>query len=386
MLPLGLTSAELKLFNQSLSTHHSVKITVQMLTLGHDYLADLSSRLLDGQVTIDATAEVWRSLTMQLNDPEQTLQLDSTAPSDGALYYDRMIRVVYSVKSELLPRWVDVPIFCGPITKMKRNADIVDLEAQGKEKLLIPPAVAWKSKTWAKGVNRASLVRALLANYGGETKFSIPHYTALTPGPVSMTYTSNVWQLAKAVNGSFGSRFIFYDGRGALVMRNTPRTGVWTFKTGNGGNVVTQPDITYDIDAVRNVVHVKGAIPKGKKTPVQATYAMPKTHTLSPWRLGRNGVPRALLHEVTDDNMKTVGQCRALAKRTAESLALQAIDVSFTALVVPHLEPYDIFTLKTPDAVVSSRYLQATIPLKSAVGTVGFLARRNPNKARIRNR
>lgn len=386
MLPLGLSSADLRLFNQSLSTHHSVKITVQMLSLNHAYLGDLSSRLLDGQVTIDATAEVWRSLTMQLNDPERTLQLDSTAPTDGALFYDRMIKVVYSVKSELLPRWVDVPIFVGPITRMKRTADVINLEAMGKEALLVPPAVAWKARTFGKGWNRAALVRGILGTYGGETKFSIPAYSATTPGPVTMTTTTNLWNLAKQVNGSFGNRFIFYDGRGVLVMRDTPRSVVWTFKTGNGGNVTSQPDVDFDISAVRNVVTVKGAVPKGKKVPVQASVGLASTHPLNHYRMGRNGIPRVLLEEINDDNMKTAAQCKTLAKKHVESLAMQAVDVSFSALVVPHLEPYDIYTLKTPDATMNARYQKAVIPLKSSVGTVGYVARRNPNRARIRRR
>lgn len=386
MLPLGLNSTDLRLFNQSLSTHHSVRVTVQMLSLTHAYLGDLTARLLDGQVSIDADAEVTRSLTMQLNDPDHTLQLDSTAPTDGALFYDRMIRVVYSVKSELLPRWVDVPIFCGPITRMKRTADVVDVECQGKEALLLPPAAALKSHTFGKGWKRSSLVREILSTYGGETKFSIPDFGATTPGPVNLTMESNVWQLAKAVNGSFASRVIFYDGRGVLVMRNRPLSAVWTYKTGPGGNITSVPVIDYDLSAVRNVVLVKGAVPKGKKAPLTGAMGLPFSHPLNATRMGRTGVPRVLLEVISDDNMKTVTQAKALAKTRVESLAREAVDVQFSALVVPHLEPHDIYVVKTADVSMVARYVQATIPLRSAVGTVGYLSNRTPNKARIRRR
>jgi hypothetical protein len=384
VISLGLNSADLKLFNQSLATHHSVRITVQLLSLNHAYLADLSDQLLDGQVSIDSTAEVTRSLTIELFDPDHTLKIDSTAPADGALFYDRMIRVVYSVKSEILPRWVDVPIFCGPITKMVRNVDKINVECQGKESLLIPPAVSNKSHVFGKGWKRSSLVRTLMGGYGGETKFSIPDYGAATAGPVTMTSESNIWQLAKSVNGSFATRQLFYDGRGVLVMRNTPQTSTYTFSTGPGGTVTTTPTIDYDISSVRNVVKVKGAIPKGKKTPVTAQVGLPRTHPMNHVNMGRTGASRVLLEVITDDNIKTTAQAVALAKARVNSLAYQYVDIKFDALVAPHLEPLDIYTLKTPDFSMSARINTMTIPLRSAVGAVGHLVRKNANKGRIR--
>lgn len=386
MIPLGLSAADLALFNRSLSTHHSVKVTVQVLNLNHGYLFDMSDQLLDGQVTIDADAEVTRSLSIQLLDPSRSLQLDSQSPADGALFYDRMIRVVYSVKSVLLPRWVDVPIFCGPITKMSRTADVINLEAQGKEILAMPPVVAWFTKSWGKGTNRAALVRALLRDFVGETKFSIPAYSATTPGPVAVTSESNLWAVCKSVNGSVASRFIFYDGRGVLVMRGAPTSSTYTFKTGVGGNITTIPNVTYDISAVRNVVRVRGAVPKGKKTPVTATVGLPSTNVMNHYRMGRNSKPRVLLEVIEDDNMKTAAQCKALATRRVNSLALQAVDVTFDAMVAPHLEPNDVYTIKTPDLAMNARYKRATIPLKSSIGTVGYLSRRSTNKTRIRRK
>lgn len=385
MIALGLSSADLALFNRSLSTHHSVKVTVQILTLDHAYLGDLTSRLLDGQVSIDAAAEVTRSLTMQLNDPDGKLQLDSTSPADGALFYDRMIRVIYSVKSTLLPRWVDVSIFCGPITKMSRTADIINVECQGKESLALPPTLAYFSRTWAKGINRAALVKALMVQMG-ETRFSFPAYGDRTSGPTTVISETNVWALAKAVNGSFANRQLFYDGRGVLVMRSTPKTPTYTFKTGVGGSITTTPTVDYDIADVRNVVRVKGAIPKGKKTPVVGTVAIPASHPLTPGRMGRGGKSRILLEVISDDNIKTVAQARALAQSRVNALALQTVDVKFDALIAPHLEPMDIYRLQTADFSVLARVTQMTIPLKASTSSIGYLMKRQPNRSRVRRR
>lgn len=386
MIALGLNATDLALFNQSLTTHHSVKVTVQVLTMNHGYLADLSPQLLDGQVSIDADAEVTRSLSIQFRDPEHSIQLDSTAPMDGALFYDRMIRIVYSVKSELLPRWVDVPIFCGPITKMTRTVDVVNVECQGKESLALPPALAYIPRTYVAGYNRATLVRAVMSTYTGETKFSFPTFSDKTSGPVVITPESNIWQTCRSINGSFSTRQIFYDGRGVLVMRASPRTSTYTFKTGPGGNVTTVPTIDYDISNVRNVVKVKGAIPKGKKVAVAAGASLPWNHPLNHAAMGRNGVGRYLLEIVNDDNMKTASQARALARARLNQLALQAVEVKFDALVAPHLEPEDIYTLRTDDYAIAARYKQATIPLRQAVGSVGFLTNRTINKTKVRRR
>ena len=386
MIPLGLTAADMKLYVASLSTHHNVKVTVQVLNLAHNYVGDLTSYLIDGQVNIDASAEVTRSLTATFNDPDGRTHLDSTAPADGALFYDRMLRVIYSVKSTLLPRWVDVPIFCGPITKMARTADQINVEAQGKESLVLPPAAAYYGHTYAKGYTRSSLVADIMKAYAGETKFSIPHFAGTTPGPVVLQPESNIWATVKSVNGRYGTRILFYDGRGDLVMRNTPRTSTHVFRTGVGGNVTTIPTIDFDISEARNLSLVKGAIPKGKKTPVQAAVGLPRTHPLNAYAMGRGGKPRILLDSFSDENAKTAAQAKAIATARVNSLAQQAVDVQFDALVVPHLEPWDIYTLTTPDFSMTARYQKATIPLTSPVGTVGYLFKRQPNTKRIRRR
>lgn len=383
MIALGLNSADLKLFNQSLTTHHSKRVTVQILDLNHRYIADLTANLIDGQVNIDADAEVTRQLTMQLRDVDSQLQLDSRSPADGALFYDRMIRIVYSVKSELLPRWVDVPIFCGPITKMSRTADFINVEAMGKESLTMPPALAYFSKTWPKGVKRTELITAIMYNYGGETRFSIPTTGETTPGPVSMVAETNMWALAKAVSGG---AHLYYDGRGVLCRRWMPKTSVYTFRTGQGGNILTPPAIDYDISTVRNMVRVKGAVPKGKKAPVTADVALPRTHPLNSAPMGRNGKHRVLFEIVEDENIKTVAQARALATSRVNSLALQGVEVKFDAVVAPHLEPEDIYVLQTSDFAMLARYRQATIPLKSSVSSIGYLTKRATNKTRIRRR
>jgi hypothetical protein len=63
---------------------------------------------------------------------------------------------------------------------------------------------------------------------------------------------------------------------------------------------------------------------------------------------------------------------------------LQAVDVKFDTLVAPHLEPLDLYTLKTDDFSLLARVTQMTIPLRSPVSNIGYLSRRTANKGRIR--
>lgn len=355
-----------------------------MLTLGHSYVGDLSAQLLDGQVTIDGDAEVTRSLTCQLLDPDRVLKLDSTSPNDGALYFDRMLQITYSVKSEILPRWVDVPIFTGPITKMSRTDEIVNLEAQGKESLVSPPVVAYFSKSWAKGIKRTSIAKAIMRDYGGETKFTIPDWSETTAGPVSMTSEANMWELVQKLIGGRTSRHAFYDGRGVLVARKMPQSPSFTFKTGTGGSVTSKPVVDYNGDAIVNGVRVKGVTPKGKKTPVTATVLAAASHPLSPKALGRNGKSRVMLEVLDDDSIKTTAQAKKLAASHLATKLKQAVEVKFDSLVIPHLEPEDVYTLSTPDFSIDARARQFSIPLRSGVMAVGTAKKVSVNRTKVR--
>ena len=239
---------------------------------------------------------------------------------------------------------------------MSRTADVMNVEAQGKESLLIPPVVSNRSHVFSKGWKRSSLVRSLTGTYGGETKFSIPDYGARTAGPLTMTSESNLWNLAKAANGSFANRQLFYDGRGSLVMRNTPRTSTYTFKTGPGGNITSVPIVEYDISSVRNVVKVVGAIPKGKKVPVQSQVALPRTHPMNHRNIGQNDYGRVLLEKIMDDNQKTAAQCKALAMARLNSLSFQYVDIKFDKQDSSATSwPMGIYTITTPDFSMAAR-------------------------------
>ena len=136
MFDTGLSLADRAIFERDLCLDHQAFIRIVNMSLEHDDLHDISDRLMDGQVTYDANAEITtRSLTMVLMDPNASLGFDTGNPTGGILFADRMVQVHYEVFSRGLWRWVSVPIFTGPVSKMTRNGSTISVEAQGKETL-----------------------------------------------------------------------------------------------------------------------------------------------------------------------------------------------------------------------------------------------------------
>ena len=149
--------------------------------------------------------------------------------------------------------------------------------------------------------------------------------------------------------------------------------------------MVSDPAITYDLSTVKNAVWVKGGKPKGHKTAVTSTVTAGRSHPLSPWRLGRSNAPRFLVEEVENDHMRTRRACHALARRVLRDKLLEGVTVTFDALPVPHLDPYDVVRLRTDDTSITFRLGQASLPLvHSGVMSVGTNRRVTPARKRIR--
>lgn len=77
-----------------------MRVEIQVLNRDEEVIRSLTvpaSKILDGEVQIDATADVTRSLNLTLHDPNHRLHFDAESPADGALFADRFIRVYYQV-------------------------------------------------------------------------------------------------------------------------------------------------------------------------------------------------------------------------------------------------------------------------------------------------
>lgn len=383
MLQLGLSATGRANLRRTLRDTHRRKIEVRILNLEGDVLETptRAASVLDGQVTVDGEGEVTRSLSLTLLDPTYSLNLDTASADDGALYLDRMVQVIYSVFVEG-ESWIDVPVFTGPITGLSRDGATVAIEAQGKEALARQPI--HRPLTIPRGTRRTDAIRTLMRERAGEDLFSIPKLAARLPQPLSFDRERVAWIEALRLARSL-SRQLFYDGRGRLVLRKVPRRAVWTFRAGNGGDVLSRPRVSYDSSELVNVVRVVGGEPRCKNGGRATAIARPPaTHPLSPERLGRNGVPRYLPLYIEDDQLDRTSEAQELADDTLRESLEQRIDVSFDALPIPHLEPGDLVEVETDSGTVSFRLKRFTIPLTSGAMSVGYTRPVTPRRQRIR--
>jgi hypothetical protein len=158
-------------------------------------------------------------------------------------------------------------------------------------------------------------------------------------------------------------RQLFYDGAGRVRLRRFPDDPTYTFHDGDGGNVLTRPGVTYDLSNVRNTVEVTGGVPRGAKRRVQAVALPQRSHPLSPWSLARNGEPRFMAIRERNDNIKRKVAAKNRANKILRDRLRAAVSVDFEALVVPHLEEFDVATLDTEDHTVEFVLTRFGIPL-----------------------
>lgn len=360
MIPLGLSVPDQRAFEAGLVASHSVRITVRVLDLDHNIVREVRGRVLSGQVDVDSEADVQRTASLSIYDPDYALNLDSANAVAGGLFLDRMVQVLYGVWSQQLPRWVDVPVFTGPITGMSRDDDVVSLSAAGKESLLLTESGV--TKTWPAGVYKTDLVKAVL-QAGGEMAHDVPHWTTKTTKAISLGPSSRLWEVAKSVARSWGEGLLTYDGTGTAKLFTASPAIRWTFRAGDGGSLVGVPKLAYDASSIRNFVQVTGATPAGKKDPVVATAIAPKASPLSPANLGRGGVPRYLRETIADDTITSKAAAQKIADAQLAARMTEGVQLDFTALVIPHLEPLDKVTVQFEKWATTMQLTKYTIPL-----------------------
>jgi len=400
MMTLGLTDSERVDYERTLRTSHVRSVDVDVLDLDGNVLSNIEPVLLSGQVTVDLDAETTRSATLTFLDPSHSLNFDTDSPDDGAVYADRMIRVRYGVAVPALGRTVWATVFVGPATKLSRQGDTVQVEAQGKEVLL--RGAVWRAVTLKKGSRVTAAIRTLVAEIGGETSLNIPEVTNQAGRPVTMPRArsldrnAEIWAVARSLARSV-NRQLFYSGDGRLTLRPLPGRSVYTFRTGDSdlgtatgqADVLNEVSVSYELGDVRNTIEVKGQPPKGKKGRVRGVAVAPRAHVLSPWRLGRKDAPRYLVESIEDQSIRTDADARRRANDLLDDRLREVVDVSFDALPIPHLDPGDLVTVQTPDFTSTFRLRKFAIPLgadSGAVMPVGYLKRVTPTRSRSRSK
>lgn len=377
MIDLGLTPAEQRAFEAALRSSHDIRVGVQVLDADEQPLADLPvARVLEGAVQYDADADVTRSLSLTLLDPTHTLQFDSNSPADGAIYAQNHLAVRYGVWVAELERWVDVPVFSGPLTQFEHDGPEVHIEAQGKETLGLDPHFVVYGYTLPQGTTIADAVAAVMGRVG-ERRHALTMLEGTLRTSRSVTPAEAPWQVCVGggVDGegadvpalvakSDGTYALFYDGRGILTGRPLSRNGIWVF---DENQLTSRPGYTYDMLEFRNHAEVTGNL-------VTGSYSLPAEHPLSPASLARNGEPRYMSIFYESDTLTTRDDCQVKARTLVEAAAYQGVTARFETLPVPHLEERDNVVLSMPDYGLTFQLRQWTLPLTAGTPmSVGFL-------------
>lgn len=343
-----------------LLSNHQLNVRLEMLDLDHNELGKINNALVSGQVNFDLKgSNATRMLTADLLDAKGDLHLDKFNPSEGTMYMDRMIRCWYCVARIGGPKWYEIPLFTGPVTKVDRDEIMVSIEATGKE--ILANDALLHGHTWKKGHVRTDLIKRVM-QLAGEAFFRIANLGSKTGNPTSVSkgqHDTTPIEVAKNQAQAMGAH-AFYNGLGEFVVRRGSTKHKLIL---DGRAIVESPQVGYDMTDFYNTVEVTGAKPKHAKKHVHWTAVAKKSHPLSPQSLKRNGVPRYRVLRVQDDTLKTNRQCKSTAQKLLRQGLIEKVDVSLAMAIIPLLEEYDTVMLHAEQFHGKAAFKTGTIPL-----------------------
>jgi hypothetical protein len=368
----ALSVANRALYLAALTESHRIKVSFGVYDGNEALIGPMEGNVLAGQVDVDASADITRTLSMTVEDPTGKFSFDPIGP----LYADKFVGVSYSVYVAALSDYVDVPVFFGPVSRYSRDGHTVQVEAVGKESLMMPPVLMNYPATPVDGYV-ASFIKAAAQAFG-ETKFRLGSMAGV---PVSGG-DRNMLDAAKAKAGSVWAELkklaaahsfqLFYDAEGYLTARRFPKnTSAHTFL-----ETLNEPSVAFDLTQVRNRVAVFG--PDSQKLDAKTTRLvvldLPSGHPLSAASLARNGTNRVLVENLQSDRYLTPAEATDWGNRYLKHASQGVLSVNFEALVVPHLELHDIIDMNTATLAASFTLPAFTIPLQAADPmTVGYV-------------
>lgn len=383
MWELGLTTAQRRTFELSLSASHVQRLRLEVLDHTERPLGEATAGVLDAGVTFDLGAEVTRTadVTIARGALQRIPGLDQIAYTLGAP--GLFVRLVYGVWVESLNRWVEVPLFTGPVWASQTRGDEVQLSAVGKEALLQPPHYAVGDASAGtrhdKGVRVTDAIVGLLRGGGEHTVGGLPTLPKRLQRPISVGPEGSRWALARRLANGL-DRQLWFDGEGRV--RLEPRAAGGPVFTFTPAHLLTEPAVSYALGDLRNAIRVG----YGKGARQHVLQLLPGAQPTSGGSMARrNGVPRLMVESLDDEDIEHEGEARAQGDRMLTSRQL-AYNVTLDAVLIPHLEPGDTVAVDTGTQTTPFVLGSASLGLSADGGmTVNYL-RRLPRKVILRGR
>lgn len=376
MIPGSYTPAERRAYRATLRETHLIETHVEVLNMNEQVVGRLRHKMLDGQVDVDLSADVVRTVSLTLLDPAGVVRMDADDPDGAALFADRILKVTQVVKGDRLVDGFEVPVFTGPVRAFARSGATITVEAHDMGAL--GQGVAWAPREWARGARKVDVLRDILTDMLGYRRVVIPSRDSRLGKDVYIGRGQQPWKVAKRLARSMSCQLLV-DGDGRVVVRPIPQRASVTFNDGDRGNLLADPKVTPDWSRVRNAVIVKGARPEGAKKGVKAEAVAPKSHPLSPTRLGLNGAGLYLPEIIEDDSIRCPRDADRLARTTLKDLLREEVRVELESLPMYHVEPGDLALVDTATYDREFRVKAFSMPLTGAGPmTLGYTRRVTP--------
>jgi hypothetical protein len=287
-------------------------------------------------------------------DPSESLAFEPGAFGGQPIHRKYALQVWHSVRVPALDRWVECPVFHGPVWDMQRQGPEVSVTAHGWERQAL--GTMWRVQTFKKHTSRVRAIRKLMEAVG-ETRMSLPASRLTLPNMVTVARMDKPWPRVRSIARSMG-RAAFYDGSGRFIVRSTRTRPAFTF---DGRWLLADPKVTSSTEGLRNTFEVLGAKPKGGKPRPRG--AVTATGDLSPGALGRHGEPHYLGYREENAHLKTRRECVQLATRRRDQQARGEAEATIEVLPTPFLDPYDLVHAVTADGRVTVRATRWTFPI-----------------------
>ena len=177
------------------------------------------------------------------------------------------------------------------------------------------------------------------------------------------------------------NRLLFPTADGTFELRSHPNRPTYRFTTA----LLSDVDLHRAGDDGPNTFIVTGAKPKGSKRRVSSgKVGFPAFHPLSASQLAWHNKPYEVLEQTQNPHCKTKAECRKVAIRKRDRAARMVAEVSFDALPIPWLRPWDLVVAETHWGSPSVYVRQLSYPLTpdNSPMTVGAVKRAVPRRGR----
>lgn len=393
----NLSRAQKRLYNRTIVRTHKRRIEMHVLTLNGRVVRSLTPKILTGTVTTDVESTPMQVLEMSLVDRRRALVFEPDGAGEAPLHRRYMLQVN---DMRYIPTlgWVDCEVFTGPIWTFNRTGAEVKLTAHSVDRLAM--GTIRRAKMWRHKTKKTDIIRGLLQE-AGATRLRIPDLRFTTPVHVhvgvthpdrkgekphkvrrrtgfEVTHQNTYWDKASGLGDSM-SRLLFPTADGAFDLRSHPERPVYHFNRA----LVSPVALERPTNDGPNTFIVVGGKPKGSKRRVSSgKVGFPAGHPLSASQLAWHGKPYEVLDKTQNPHFKTIAECKKVARRKRDRAARMLTDVSFDALPIPWLRPWDMVTSAAGWGVPSVHIRQMTYPLTpdNSPMTIGSVKRATPSR------